>query len=376
MRIALARALFCKPEVLLLDEPTNHLDLHACFWLERYLSKWPKTLVVVSHEATFLNEVVDHILLLAEKTLTTYKGNYWHYMKARQVDVRSRESQMDKQQRKIKNLKGQVQKGQGSKMGATRKNQLANIEIITIDRDDKSLTVDFPDPEKIPPPLIRFNEVSFGYDPKKPIFKNLDFGIDMDSKIALVGLNGVGKSTLMKLMAGELQETGGYVEKSRKIRIARFSQHHLEQLDSRVSAVQYLQDKFGNPGGVHELRQHLGRFGISGNLSTNPIETLSGGQKSRVVLAELAWSLPHILLLDEPSNHLDLDAIEALAQGLNKFKGGVVLISHNQRLISLVCEQIFVVTKSGHVERFNGDFDEYKDHILESMDFGDSDEEN
>jgi len=235
--------------------------------------------------------------------------------------------------------------------------------------------VSFPDPEHLPPPLLRFCEASFGYDPAKPLFKRLDFGIDMDSKIALVGLNGVGKSTLMKLLAGELKETGGYVERSRKIRIARFSQHHLEQLDSSVSAVEYLQNKFGNAGSVHELRQHLGRFGITGDLGTNKIATLSGGQKSRVVLAELAWARPHILMLDEPSNHLDIDAVEALAQGLKEFKGGVVLISHNQRLISLVCNEIVVVTKAGTVERFNGEFEEYKESILEQMDFGDSDSE-
>jgi len=358
----------------LLDEPTNHLDLHACFWLERYLSKWPKTLVVVSHEATFLNEVVDHIILLAEKTLHTYKGDYWHYVKARETEKRAEFKKKDKQDRKVNNLKEQIAHGQGSKQGKTRRDQLAKIEVVKIERDDPSLRVSFPDPEKLPPPLLRFCEASFGYDPNKPLFKNLDFGIDMDSKIALVGLNGVGKSTLMKLMAGELTETGGYVEKSRKIRIARFSQHHLEQLDASVSAVVYLQNKFGS-GSQHELRQHLGQFGISGELATNPIEVLSGGQKSRVVLAELAWARPHILLLDEPSNHLDIDAVEALAQGLNEYQGGVVLISHNQRLISLVCNQILVVTKQGAVERFNGEFDEYKDSILAQMDFGDPDTE-
>lgn len=241
-----------------------------------------------------------------------------------------------------------------------------------LERDDPSLRVSFPEPDYIPPHLIKFEEVSFGYQGEsgKMLFKDLDFGIDMDSRIALVGLNGVGKSTLMKLMAGELHETKGYIERSRKIRIAKFSQHSLEQLSADVTPIQYLGAKFG-VGSEHNLRQHLGRFGITGDLALTKIDILSGGQKSRVVLAELAWAQPHILFLDEPSNHLDIDAIEALAQGLNAYKGGVVLISHNQRLISLVCSEIWVVSKAGTVDRFNGEFDDYKDEILAQMDFGD-----
>eukprot|EP01133_Synstelium_polycarpum_P016936 gene16936-20144_t len=353
MRIALARALFCKPEVLLLDEPSNHLDLHACVWLEKYLNGWDRTLLVVSHEATFLNEVVDNIIHIHDQRLDQYRGNYDDFVKQRAVAQRTVQKKLDKQETKLKKDKEFINKSKYStqaKQAASRQRKIDKIEIVTVEREDKSLVVSFPTPEHLTPPLLRFDDVDFGYEGRPTIFKNLEIGVDMDSKVALVGMNGVGKSTLMKLMAGELKETRGYVEKSRKMRLARFSQHFVDQLNTDQTPIEYFQTLFNNPP-VQDIRNHLGRFGISGNLPTHRITTLSGGQKSRVILAELAWVHPHILLLDEPTNHLDIDAIEALADGINEFEGGVVLISHNQHLINKVANEIWVVKKDGTVTK-------------------------
>ncbi|KAF2069185.1 hypothetical protein CYY_009493 [Polysphondylium violaceum] len=370
MRIALARALFCKPEVLLLDEPSNHLDLHACVWLEKYLNQWDRTLLVVSHEASFLNEVVDNIIHIHDQRLTQYKGNWDAFQKQRVVTQKTLASQKDKQDRKIKKMNEFITKNKNNTQAGTaasRKKQLDKIERIEIEREDAGLIVDFPEPEHLQPPLLVFHQVNFGYENRPLMFKNLEIGVDMDMKVALVGMNGVGKSTLMKLMAGELHESSGYVERSRKCRIARFSQHFVDQLDVAVSSIEYFQNKFSNPP-IQAIRNHLGRFGINGSLPLHKINTLSGGQKSRVILAELAWAEPHILLLDEPTNHLDIDAIEALAEGINAYPGGVVLISHNQHLINLVTDQIWVVKKDGSVTKYDGDFMDYKAEISKEID--------
>ncbi|GAM24940.1 hypothetical protein SAMD00019534_081150 [Acytostelium subglobosum LB1] len=371
MRIALARALFCKPEVLLLDEPSNHLDLHACVWLEKYLFSWDRTLLVVSHEATFLNEVVDNIIHIHDQRLDQYRGNYDDFVKQRDVAQKTTLNKLEKQQRKMKKEKDFINANKtntNAKMAAQRKKKLEKVELVKVDVDDKSLVVSFPEPEsRLTPPLLRFHNVSFGYPGRPVMFKNLEIGVDMDNKIALVGMNGVGKSTLIKLLAGELSETEGYIERSRKCRVARFSQHFVDQLNTDQTPIEYFQTKFSNPP-IQNIRNHLGRFGICNNLPLHKITTLSGGQKSRVILAELAWAAPHILLLDEPTNHLDIDAIEALAEGINEFEGGVVLISHNQHLINLVANEIWVVKKNGTVTKYDGDFMDYKAEISRELD--------
>ncbi|EGC39977.1 hypothetical protein DICPUDRAFT_52338 [Dictyostelium purpureum] len=370
MRIALARALFCRPEVLLLDEPSNHLDLHACVWLEKYLNSWDRTLLVVSHEASFLNEVVDNIIHIHDQRLSQYKGNYDAFTKQRAQNQRTKEKAKDKQDTKLKKMNEFITKNKNNtnaKQAASRERKMEKMEKIEIEREENSLVVSFPDPEPLTPPLLVFKHVDFGYENKPLMFKNLEIGVDMDSKIALVGFNGVGKSTLMKLMNGDLHETNGYIERSRKCRVAKFSQHFVDQLDVNVSAVEYFQTKFNNPP-IQKIRNHLGRFGIVGSLPLHKINTLSGGQKSRVILAELSWSEPHILLLDEPTNHLDIDAIEALADGINEFTGGVVLISHNQHLINLIAEQIWVVRKDGTIYLYPGTFMDYKEEISREID--------
>jgi len=197
-------------------------------------------------------------------------------------------------------------------------------------------------------------------------FKQMDFCVDLQSRIALVGPNGVGKSTLLKLMSGQLKETTGYVHRHRNLRIARFSQHHVDQLVMEQTPLQYFGTLFKDPN-PQDVRQHLARFGLTGKLPLHPIASLSGGQKSRVALAELAWKLPHILLLDEPTNHLDMEMIESLGTALEEFEGGIVLVSHNQRLIELVCNELWVCNRDGTVKRFEGEFLDYKKMVISEI---------
>ncbi|KAL0331716.1 UNVERIFIED_CONTAM: ABC transporter F family member 3 [Sesamum angustifolium] len=314
MRIALARALFIEPDLLLLDEPTNHLDLHAVLWLETYLVKWPKTFIVVSHAREFLNSsFIDK----------------FRYNAKRASLVQSRIKALDR---------------------------LGHVDEVFNDPDYK---FEFPSPDDRPgPPIISFSDASFGYPGGPLLFRNLNFGIDLDSRIAMVGPNGIGKSTILKLISGELQPSSGTVFRSAKVRIAVFSQHHVDGLDLSSNPLLYMMRCF--PGVPEQkLRGHLGSFGITGNLALQPMYTLSGGQKSRVAFAKITFKKPHILLLDEPSNHLDLDAVEALIQGLVLFQGGVLMVSHDEHLISGSVEQLWAVSE-GRVTPFSGTFQDYK----------------
>lgn len=363
MRIALARALFCQPDLLLLDEPNNHLDLEACIWLENYLIDWKKTLLVVSHDSAFLNEFSDHIIHIHQKTLTTYKGDYDTFVKVRESNRRTKQKKHDAQEKKQDAIKMFVQKNQ-NKQGKSRARELDRMETVELDTDDPTMKFSFPESGGLGPLPLKFKDVAFKYG-DRTIFQHLNFGIDTDSRIALVGRNGVGKSTLMNLMVGQLEATSGYIERDRHMRVARFTQHHVDQLDLTVTVMNYFKERF--PGAKEqEIRQHVAKFGLTNNLPNQKIDTLSGGQKSRVAFAELAWKRPHILYLDEPSNHLDVEAIESLATALAAFDGGVVLISHNQYLVQLVCNEIWVVGNQT-VTRLEGNFLDYKKIVAKEI---------
>ncbi|CAI0441754.1 unnamed protein product [Linum tenue] len=313
MRIALARALFIEPDLLLLDEPTNHLDLHAVLWLETYLVKWPKTFIVVSHAREFLNTVVTDVIHLQNQKLTCYKGNY-------DIFERTRAEQLKNQQK------------------AFESNERVRAHMQTfIDK-------------------FRYNAKRASLVQSR--IKNLNFGIDLDSRVAMVGANGIGKSTILKLISGELQPSSGTVFHSAKVRIAVFSQHHVDGLDLSSNPLLYMMRCF--PGVPEQkLRSHLGSFGVTGNLALQPMYTLSGGQKSRVAFAKITFKKPHLILLDEPSNHLDLDAVEALIQGLVLFQGGIVMVSHDEHLISGSVDELWVVS-DGRIAPFHGTFQDYK----------------
>ncbi|EYU25382.1 hypothetical protein ABFS82_03G047600 [Erythranthe guttata] len=363
MRIALARALFIEPDLLLLDEPTNHLDLHAVLWLESYLVKWPKTFIVVSHAREFLNTVVTDILYLQGKQLSAYKGNYDTFERTREEQLKNKQKAFEANERTRAHMQTFIDKFRFNAKRAS----LVQSRIKALDRlghvdevfNDPEYKFEFPSPDDRPgAPIISFSDASFGYPGGELLFKNLNFGIDLDSRVAMVGPNGIGKSTILKLISGEIQPSSGTVFRSAKVRIAVFSQHHVDGLDLSSNPLLYMMRCF--PGVPEQkLRGHLGSFGITGNLALQPMYTLSGGQKSRVAFAKITFKKPHILLLDEPSNHLDLDAVEALIQGLVLFQGGVLMVSHDEHLISGSVEQLWAVS-DGRVTPFNGTFQDYK----------------
>ena len=385
MRISLAQALFMTPDLLLLDEPTNHLDVHALTWLEEFLQRWEKTVVIVSHDRGFLNDTTTATMFLHNKRLRYYGGNYDTFVKVRAEHRANEEATRANQQQREGHLKNFIQKfGQGHKkmvkQAQCRMKMLAKLqeEAVDVDFDDPYLRLNFPSATPLPPPCISVMNVSFGYEGYEILYENLDFGLDMDSRVAIVGPNGAGKSTFLKLLEGDILPTKGWCNRHTKLRLARFSQHHLESMDLEQDCVAHMKS-LDNEMPLETARAYLGRFGLSGELATKPVKFLSGGQKSRLAFAELAWKQPHIMLLDEPTNHLDLETIEALAMALNNFEGGVVLVSHDERLISLVVDEIWQVKKGnmeksppepGYVRVFNGSFEEYKEKLRKEFEGG------
>jgi ATP-binding cassette subfamily F protein 2 len=376
MRIALAKALFMKPTILLLDEPTNHLDLEACVWLEEYLKTYRRILVVVSHSQDFLNGVCTNIIHLQNRQLTYYTGNFDTYVTARQEKEVNQMKQFNWEQDQIAHMKDYVARfGHGSAKLASQAKSKAKL-ISKMEEQgltervvrDKLLVLRFADPGTLPPPVVTFNKVSFGYNPnpRSLLYENLEFGIDLDSRVALVGPNGVGKSTLLKLLVGELVPVSGLVRKHSHLRIAWYHQHLTEHLDLSLSPLEFMLKEFPGEMEKERMRQVIGKFGLTGKLQTSPIKMLSDGQKSRVVFAWLAWREPHLLLLDEPTNHLDLETIDSLAEAINNFEGGLVLVSHDFRLINQVAKEIWVCEHKT-VTPWKGDILSYKEYLRKRM---------
>jgi ATP-binding cassette subfamily F protein 1 len=383
MRISLARALFRRPTLLLLDEPTNHLDLLAVIWLETYLLRWKNTLLVVSHDQGFLDSICTDVIHLWEQKLHYYKGNYSNFKFAFQENLTQQKKAYEKQVKIIQQAK--IQKGKKDektkamdkakdKARALRQkhdksskdkkdDEIKDLEVIKRVPRDYTVVFEFPDPEQLSIPIIQVNDASFGYDPNHLLFTDLNFGIDMESRIALVGPNGAGKSTLLKLLTGELQPTQGTVQRNRKLVIGRFTQHFVDKLDMKMTPIEYLESQFPGEFKADELRPKLGRFGLTGVTHLQPIASLSGGQKSRVVMTEICMRNPHLLFLDEPTNHLDIESVDALAEALNDFKGGILLVSHDARLIQQVCSDIWVVGDNT-VTIYDGDFEDYRAELV------------
>jgi ATP-binding cassette subfamily F protein 3 len=362
MRVSLARALFAQPDILLLDEPTNHLDLDAVMWLEDYLINWPNTVVIVSHAREFLNVVCNDIVHFADQKLTPYKGNYDAFEKKRSEMITANKREAESQKMRIEHVQKFIDKfrynAKRASMVQSRIKSINRMELVEEILEDPSCVFIFPNPDKLRPPLLKIEDGAFGYDPTKPLLKNINFGVDMESRIAIVGANGVGKTTLLKLLLGELALTAGNQTRHNRLRTSLFTQHHVEQLDLTCSPLEFFVKTF--PGSnVEGIRSHLGSFGISANLALRPIYLLSGGQKSRVAFAFTVWKNPHIMIMDEPTNHLDIDAVNALIIALNNFQGGVLIVSHDQHLISLVCDQIWYI-KDQRLKKFDGDFDDYR----------------
>ncbi|WZZ38830.1 hypothetical protein YC2023_035089 [Brassica napus] len=369
MRIALARALFIMPTILLLDEPTNHLDLEACVWLEESLKNFDRILVVVSHSQDFLNGVCTNIIHMQSKQLKYYTGNFDQYCQTRSELEENQMKQYRWEQEQISHMKEYIARfGHGSaklaRQAQSKEKTLAKMERGGLTEKvarDSVLVFRFADVGKLPPPVLQFVEVSFGYTPDYLIYKNIDFGVDLDSRVALVGPNGAGKSTLLKLMTGELQPTEGMVRRHNHLKIAQYHQHLAEKLDLEVPALIYMMNEF--PGNEEEkMRAAIGRFGLTGKAQVMPMKNLSDGQRSRVIFAWLAYKQPNMLLLDEPTNHLDIETIDSLAEALNEWDGGLVLVSHDFRLINQVAHEIWVCEKQC-ITKWNGDIMDFKKHL-------------
>ena len=365
MRVALATLLFIEPDLLLLDEPTNHLDLEASVWLEDYLRHYPGTILLVSHDRGLLNRAVDEILHLEGGKLTLYQGGYDRFEQTRRTRLELNEKMRARQETRRAHLQQFVDrfryKASKAKQAQSRLKMLARMEPIADFREEGGAAFHFPDPEPLPPPLYSITGASVGYD-GAPVLRGLSLRLDADDRIALLGANGNGKSTLIKLLAGRLTPITGDVVKSAKLRVGYFAQHQTDELD--LDATPLMEIKRKRPSELEvRLRAHLGRFGFDQQRADTQIAKLSGGEKARLLFALMAVDRPHILLLDEPTNHLDLISREALIEAINAFAGAVVMVSHDPHVIALTVDRFWLLT-GGRVEPFDGDMDDYRALLL------------
>lgn len=375
MRIALAKALFIRPHLLLLDEPTNHLDLEACVWLEEELKTYKTILVLISHSQDFINGVCNNVLHMDKRRLKTYGGNYDVFMRTRLELLENQTKQYQWEQDQIAHMKNYIARfGHGSaklaRQAQSKEKTLAKMvaggltEKVT---GDRTVSFCFYSCGTIPPPVIMVQNVSFRYSDTTPIiYKNLEFGLDLDTRLALVGPNGAGKSTLLKLIYGELVPSEGMIRRNNHLKLGRYHQHLHELLEMDLSPLDYMMKQFPAFKERDEMRKVIGRYGITGKAQTTPMKQLSDGQKCRVVFAWLSWQVPHMLLLDEPTNHLDMETIDALADAINAFEGGVILVSHDFRLIDQVAEEIWICEKQT-VTKWEGNIIDYKDSLKKKV---------
>jgi ATP-binding cassette, subfamily F, member 3 len=369
MRVALAALLFSNPDLLLLDEPSNHLDLEATLWLENFLKAYRGTVVVISHERDLLNNVVDYILHLEGGKVTLYPGGYDAFERQRAERLAQLESARAKQQAEREKLQDYVARNSArastAKQAQSRAKALARMQPIAAAIEDPTLHFGFPSPAELRPPLITMDMASVGYD-ETPILRRVNLRIDPDDRLALLGRNGNGKTTLARLIAAQLAPMEGQMQSSSKMNVGYFTQYQVEELDVTDTPLEHMTRvmKGATPGAV---RAQLGRFGFSGERAVQKVGSMSGGERARLALALITRDAPHLLILDEPTNHLDVDSREALVQALNDYSGAVVIVSHDRHMIELVADRL-VLVDNGTAQPFDGSLDDYTDIILRKAD--------
>ncbi|MEM7171252.1 MAG: ABC-F family ATP-binding cassette domain-containing protein [Pseudomonadota bacterium] len=367
MRVALAALLFSEPDFLLLDEPTNHLDLEAALWLEGFLARYPGTFLMVSHDRGLLNRAVNRIIHLEGRKLISYQGNYDRFEKTRRERLVLQEAMRVKQEAQRRHIQAFIDrfryKASKARQAQSRVKALARMEPIASVIEDRTTTFQFPDPDALAPPIITTHDGAVGYVDGQPVLTGLNLRLDMDDRVALLGANGNGKSTLARLLSGRLQVMGGELTRSSKLRVGYFSQDQTEELDVDSTPLEHLSRlQPGQP--PVKLRSQLARFGFGHDRAEVQAGKLSGGEKARLLFALMTRDEPHLLILDEPTNHLDVDARQALIQALGAFSGAVVLISHDPHLVELAADRLWLVADGG-VSPFEGDMDDYRQHLME-----------
>jgi ATP-binding cassette subfamily F protein 3 len=366
MRVALAALLFQAPDLLLLDEPTNHLDLEATLWLEDFLKRYPHTILLVSHDRDLLNRAVNKIIHLHDRKLTSYTGGYDDFEHARSERLALQAAAKAKQDVQRKHMQAFIDrfryKASKARQAQSRLKALAKMEPIAAVVEERGIEFQFPEPEELAPPLIVMDDVAVGYEAGKPVLSKVNLRLDPDERIALLGANGNGKSTMAKLLAGRLEPMNGELRRSRKLKVGYFAQHQTDELDLDATPLLSM-ERVAPKLTAEKCRAHLAQFGLDVMRANTKVGSLSGGEKARLLLALMSHGAPNILLLDEPSNHLDIDSRQALVQAINEFAGAVVLISHDPHLIELTVDRFWLV-KDGRCQQFDGDLADYRDLVL------------
>ncbi len=367
MRVALAATLFAAPDLLLLDEPTNYLDLEGTLWLENHLANYPRTVIVISHDRDLLDTSVDQILHLSHGKLTLYKGNYSSFEEQRatreMLDAKHAKRQAEERKRLQDFVDRFKAKASKARQAQSRVKMLERMKPVTalVTQDVREIT--FPEPEKsLSPPIIALDNVSVGYDPAIPVLNRVTLRIDNDDRIALLGANGNGKSTLVKLLAGKLAPFSGKIVRADKLSVGYFAQHQTDELDLDGSSYTHLR-RLMPDAPESKVRARVGAIGFSGKAGDTTVRSLSGGEKARLLLGLATFHAPNMIILDEPTNHLDIDSRAALAEAINDYPGAIIMVSHDRYLIDACADRLWVVADRA-VTPYDGDLDDYRRSIL------------
>ncbi|MFW9306841.1 ABC transporter ATP-binding protein, partial [Glaesserella parasuis] len=366
MRLNLAQALICRSDLLLLDEPTNHLDLDAVIWLERWLSNYHGTLLLISHDRDFLDPIIDRVLHIEQQKLFDYTGNYSAFEIQRATKLAQQNAAYQQQQQKIAHLQKFIDrfkaKATKAKQAQSRVKALEKMELIAPAYADSPFSFEFREPLSLPNPLLIMEKVSAGYG-ERTVLQSVKLNLVPGSRIGLLGRNGAGKSTLIKLLAGEIQAQSGHTQLAKGVQLGYFAQHQLDTLRADESALWHLA-RLAPEKTEQELRNYLGGFAFHSDKVKQAVSSFSGGEKARLVLALIVWQRPNLLLLDEPTNHLDLDMRQALTEALTQYEGSLVIVSHDRHLLRSTVNEFYLV-HDGKVEEFNGDLEDYQKWLNE-----------